>query len=406
MRPDGNLTHFKASENVMRSRLALALTLVTILAATSFSQQPAEPAKQPFNVRVLDPDGKPVPDALVGRVAGREGEVGSDWIFAGYIESDKWHPFVTDANGMTQMFAEHFAHDDAVIVARLPSRNLVGILPVKRADLLAAHKDKSALEILLKPECRVHGRLKSTGVEQRNQELNWTNVNLRLGGRAVFECSSSAQEFEFFLPPGFYALEAYGENTLSKFQSFDVPAIATERDLGVIDLPSAPLAKLIGQPAPELAGVLAWKNCDPLKLIDLRGKYVLLEFFGHWCGPCVHRVPRLFELHDRFAKRGLVIIGVHVGLEDESIDSAEKLDAALALSRKELWDGRDIPFPVAMVASNRQPFADSDQTSRSQVSADYGIRSYPSQVLIDPAGNVVGWFDEVKHVKLFEALPE
>jgi thiol-disulfide isomerase/thioredoxin len=174
----------------------------------------------------------------------------------------------------------------------------------------------------------------------------------------------------------------------------------------VIDLPPAPLAKLVGQPAPELAGVFAWKNCEPLKLVDLRGKYVLLEFFGHWCGPCVHRMPQLFELHDRFAKRGLTIIGVHVGLEDESIDSTEKLDAALALSRKELWDDRDIPFPVAMVASSRQKYAGSDQTSRSQVGADYGIRSYPSQVLIDPAGNVVGWFDEVEHLKLFEKLPE
>jgi thiol-disulfide isomerase/thioredoxin len=403
----------------MNSCRAWGITLVLCLTAAPVASgepptvpssqanpQPAEPAKQPFNVRVLDPDGRPVPAALVGQGAGREGEVGGDWIFAGYIESERWHPFVTDANGITQMFAEHFTRDAAVIVARVPARKLVGMLPVKRADLLAAHKNKSALEILLKPECRVHGRLKSTGLEQHDQELEWTNVNLSLDGRTVFECSSTAQEFEFFLPPGIYSVEAYGQNTLSKVESFDVPAIATERELEVIDLPPAPLAKLIGQPAPELAGVLAWKNSEPLKLVDLRGKYVLLEFFGHWSGPCVHRMPEQFELHDRFAKRGLVIIGVHVGLEDESIDSEEKLDAALALSRKELWDGRDIPFPVAMVASSRQKFGDSDQTSRSQVGADYGIRSYPSQVLIDTAGNVVGWFDEVEHLKLFEKLPE
>ncbi len=367
--------------------------------------QPAEPANQPFNVLVLDPDGRPVPDALVGQAAGQE-EVGSDWIFLGYIESDKWHPFITDANGVAQMSVEHVARDSAVIVARLASRNLVGILPVERADLLAAFQNKSALEVRLKPECRVHGRLKSTGLEQRNQDLKWTVVSVSLGGRRVFVCGSTTQEFEFFLPPGIYSLAAHGQNTLHKFQAFDVPVIATERELDMIDLPPAPLAKLIGQPAPELAGVVAWKNSEPLKLVDLRGKYVLLEFFGHWCGPCMDRMPQLFELHDRFAKRGLAIIGVHVGLEDESIDSAEKLDAALASSRKTLWDGRDIPFPVAMVASSRRPFADSDQTSRSQVGADYGIRSYPSQVLIDPAGKVIGWFDEVEHVKLFEALAE
>jgi hypothetical protein len=59
-----------------------------------------------------------------------------------------------------------------------------------------------------------------------------------------------------------------------------------------------------------------------------------------------------------------------------------------------------------MVASNRQAIADSDQTSRSQMGSDYGIRLYPSQVLIDRDGNALGWFDEVEHVKLFEELPK
>jgi thiol-disulfide isomerase/thioredoxin len=390
----------------MRSQLTLAIFSVAFCAAPSFSHSQPTPEKQPFTVRVLDPDGRPVAAALVGQAAGRERTVGSDWIFAGYLEADKWHPFITDASGTVQMQMEHVARDSAVLVARLPSRNLVGILPVERADLLAASQNKSALEIQLKPECRVHGRLKSTGLEERKQDLKWTIVTASLRGRRVFACASTTQEFEFFLPPGIYSLEAHGQDTLSEFRSFDVPDIAAERSLGEIDLRPAPLARLIGRPAPEFAGVVAWKNSEAIKLADLRGKYVLLEFFGHWCGPCMVQMPQLFELHDRYAKRGLVIIGVHVGLEDESIDSVEKLDDALAISRNKLWDGRDIPFPVTMVASNRQAIADSDQTSRSQMGSDYGIRLYPSQVLIDRDGNVLGWFDEVEHVKLFEELPK
>ncbi len=166
------------------------------------------------------------------------------------------------------------------------------------------------------------------------------------------------------------------------------------------------MAKLIGQPAPEIADVAAWKDGKPLKLADLRGKYVLLEFFGYWCGPCVHYMPEIFKLHDRFSKRGLVVIGVHVGLENDSIDSADKLDAALAESRKDLWGGRDLPFPVAMVASQRKKYPGAEQTGRCQVAVDYGVQWYPSQVLIDPKGKVVGWFDEKEHLKLLEELPK
>lgn len=367
---------------------------------------PKEEMKQPFTVLVVDPNGRPVSGALVGEGAGREGEVGGDWIFAGFVESGKWHPFITDANGKTQMFAENISRDSLALVARKESRKLVGLKPVSQKDVVDAFTNKSVMVISLEPECRVHGRLQSTGLEKLGHKLAWTNVQLEIDGRHVFECSSYGQEYEFFVPHGTYKIEGYGADTYSASRSFTVPAGSTDLDLEAIDLPPAEMAKLIGGPAPEIADVVAWKNSEPLKLADLHGKYVLLEFFGHWCGPCVYRMPKLFEIHDRFAKRGVTIIGIHVGLEDESIDSAEKLDTALAESRKELWAGRDLPFPVAMVASHRTKYAGSEQTGRSHAAADYGIRSYPSQVLIDPEGKVVGWFDEEEHSKLFENLPK
>ena len=61
------------------------------------------------------------------------------------------------------------------------------------------------------------------------------------------------------------------------------------------DLAASNLAKLIGKPAPELAGIKGWKNSDPLRFEELRGKVVVLEFFGYWCGPCVHKNPRAFS---------------------------------------------------------------------------------------------------------------
>jgi len=55
-----------------------------------------------------------------------------------------------------------------------------------------------------------------------------------------------------------------------------------ELDLGTIDLPATKLAKLYGEPAPELT-ISAARGIDrQMRLADLRGKFVVLEFWGHW----------------------------------------------------------------------------------------------------------------------------
>jgi thiol-disulfide isomerase/thioredoxin len=152
----------------------------------------------------------------------------------------------------------------------------------------------------------------------------------------------------------------------------------------------------VGQPAPEIPDVVAWKNSEPVKLADLRGKVVVLDFWGYWCGSCVVGMPRLFDAYDKYHDQGLEVIGVHVDLgedEEEAVDTVAKLDARLTETRESLWKGRDLPFPVALVVGRRTPFADGVvDKARSAASARFGIIFYPSQVLIDRRGNVVGKF--------------
>ena len=63
--------------------------------------------------------------------------------------------------------------------------------------------------------------------------------------------------------------------------------------------------------APELDGGVAWLNtAGPLKLADLKGKIVLLDFWTFCCINCIHILPDLAKLEKKYAKE-LVVIGVH-----------------------------------------------------------------------------------------------
>ena len=67
----------------------------------------------------------------------------------------------------------------------------------------------------------------------------------------------------------------------------------------------------VGKLAPEIIGISAWLNAQPLMLKDLRGKVVLVDFWTYTCVDCVRTLPYLTEWHKRYADRGLVIVGVH-----------------------------------------------------------------------------------------------
>lgn len=103
-----------------------------------------------------------------------------------------------------------------------------------------------------------------------------------------------------------------------------VPLGSTERGLPVPD----PSAFLIGSPipglnlgnlAPELAGEgpeghvqLADLNGTPVRLSDLRGKAVWVNFWASWCPPCQFETPTVRAMDQRYRDRGLVVVGVQV----------------------------------------------------------------------------------------------
>ncbi|NUQ61030.1 MAG: TlpA family protein disulfide reductase [Pirellulales bacterium] len=241
----------------------------------------------------------------------------------------------------------------------------------------------------MEPQCRVFGRLTSNELGTLNRNLAANAVYLYSGDERPLGWFSDQTAFHFYVPPGTYRFKAYSSEAHEVSGTVTVPPDQAELEIGTINLAAKRWALLRGQPAPEFQEVVAWKNSEPLKLSDLRGNVVLLEFWGYWCGPCVGRMADLFSVYDKYRDQGLVIIGIHLDT-GEGIDSPAKLDEKLAEIKNRLWKGRDIPFPVALVLEHQVPFrADVERKAGCPLAADYGIDSVPTGVLIDRQGRVV-----------------
>jgi len=56
-----------------------------------------------------------------------------------------------------------------------------------------------------------------------------------------------------------------------------------------------------------------------VRLKDLRGKVVLINFFATWCAPCRREIPDFLQLYDRFKEKGFEIVGIGVDMEGETV---------------------------------------------------------------------------------------
>jgi|HubBroStandDraft_1064217.scaffolds.fasta_scaffold38326_2 cytochrome c biogenesis protein CcmG/thiol:disulfide interchange protein DsbE len=74
---------------------------------------------------------------------------------------------------------------------------------------------------------------------------------------------------------------------------------------------------LVGNPAPDFSVATVVNGKGNVALRDLRGKVVLVDFWGTFCDPCKKSFPKLQDLYARYASRGLSIVGIS---EDEAED--------------------------------------------------------------------------------------
>ena len=120
--------------------------------------------------------------------------------------------------------------------------------------------------------------------------------------------------------------------------------------------------------APEISGGRGWLNTDkPLSLAALKGKVVLLDFWTYGCINCIHIIPDLKKLEEKYAQQ-LVVIGVH-SAKFENEKQTENIRRII------------LRYEIEHPVYNDAEF---------KVWESYGIRAWPTQILIDPAGYVIG----------------
>lgn len=158
-----------------------------------------------------------------------------------------------------------------------------------------------------------------------------------------------------------------------------IPGLCAEADAPAQPVTYAAARAEQSQTAPDFVGISNWFNSQPLKLADLRGKVVVVDFWTYGCVNCVNTLPHVTELYSKYRDRGLVVIGVHTP-EFPFEHSASNVQAALKR--------HGILYPVA-------------QDNGSQTWNAYRNQYWPAQYIIDQTGKIVfqhageGQYDEI-----------
>jgi thiol-disulfide isomerase/thioredoxin len=146
------------------------------------------------------------------------------------------------------------------------------------------------------------------------------------------------------------------------------------------------LKELVGKDAAslELGKIDAWVNGEPLTDADLKGKVVFLDFWAVWCGPCIATFPHLKEWQEKYADKGLVMVGLtrYYNYEwDDAAGRAKRSQGQVAAS-----DEQKMLEKFAEQHELKHRFA--VQGKESSLDEYYAVSGIPHVVVIDQEGKV------------------
>jgi RNA polymerase sigma factor (sigma-70 family) len=171
-------------------------------------------------------------------------------------------------------------------------------------------------------------------------------------------------------PPGLVGGSAGSHISGSLERPLEVKAIPGGRTDAPLDLGSLEInVEVQGKPPVAIGNIapafeIKTLDGNPLRLADFKGKFILLDFWATWCGPCLEQEPHLAAAYDSFGKDG------RVAMVSLSLDDNPEIARGHVLKQKLGWI---------------QGFLGRD----SEVTTSYGVASIPQVLLIGPDGRVL-----------------
>lgn len=197
-------------------------------------------------------------------------------------------------------------------------------------------------------------------VEAMDSSMNYIDRNLKVleGIESPTIIHNQLQNALYFFSPDNENLEADRDSMLAVAKLQKTKDLITER----YDI----ISKLVpGSPSPEFE----YENYKggKTKLADLRGKYVYIDVWATWCGPCIGEIPSLKALEKEYHDANIEFVSI-------SIDKEENYE-----KWRNMIENRELEG-VQLIADNAW---------ESDFVTNYGIRGIPRFILVDPEGKIV-----------------
>ncbi|MDR2146730.1 MAG: TlpA family protein disulfide reductase [Tannerella sp.] len=155
--------------------------------------------------------------------------------------------------------------------------------------------------------------------------------------------------------------DIYKENDYIEIRDEIYQILGVNTQKFTLDLEKVDLSKVQKEPPQKkMFQAKEFTTRETISLESLRGKYVLLDFWGVWCNPCIKELPHLKDLYDKTDRSKFEIVGIAVRSAPDRLQNAIEL--------------HDITWPQIL----------SDEIAKA-----YEIERYPTTFLIDPEGNII-----------------